>query len=232
MKGRIIFSKHVAMLIIISLLFLPIALAQEEYEEGDSISPLVRNFAGVQHGGYKCVYCHALIIPDKTYKKMFLEKGCRCHQSDVGPGYNLNMDKIRKIHETKHCKRCHANTLNVTVEIFHQRIHKNIGCSRCHEIDPLTSEISIPKSRECRNCHNMDIHYIHADKINKVCYLCHGSGFASRYTVKELEKVGFTEKEIKKYNLTKEEEGGGEKIEKRGFITISKILAFIIDFIF
>ncbi len=230
---KLLTTSLAAILLLIFLSFCIYAeeVSKEEYEKGESLSPLLRSFAGVKHGGQKCVYCHALIIPDREYAKMFLEQGCRCHKGDIGYGYSVNMDKVREIHGTKHCKRCHASTLNVTKEIFHRKIHKRISCTKCHIIEPVNFTISVPKSMECKNCHNMDIHYIHADKLNKVCYLCHGSNFASRYTVKELRKIGFTEKEIKKYNLSKEE-GGEEKVEKRGFITISKILAFIVDLLF
>lgn len=204
--------------------------SQEEYTKIEGLDPLVRNFAGMGHGGSKCIYCHAFLMPDKEYEEKFLKAGCRCHQSDVANGYNVRINDVREKHDSNHCRLCHAGTKNVTYQIYHLKVHKNIPCIKCHKIQNVTDfVVSKPKTMVCKSCHKYDIHYTHADVLGKVCKLCHGSAFASKYTKEDLEKLNLNEEIINK-TITGEE--SKKEVKKVGFITISKILAFIIDIIF
>jgi len=206
------------------------AHAQEDYTKVQGLDPLVRNFAGMGHGGSKCIYCHAFLMPDEEYEKKFLKAGCRCHQPDVANGYNVRINDVRELHDSNHCRLCHAGTKNVTFSIYHQKVHNRIPCTRCHTIRNVTDfTISKPKTMRCKACHKYDIHYIHADVLGKVCKMCHGTQFASRYTRKDLEKLNLKEEII---NKTLSEGETKKEVKKVGFITISKILAFIIDLIF
>lgn len=216
--------------LVVAMTVLTQAYSQEEYTKIEGLEPLVRNFAGVGHGGSKCIYCHAFLMPDQEYEEKFLKAGCRCHQRDVADGYSVRMDDIREKHASNHCRLCHAGTKNVTYQAYHLRVHREVPCIKCHEIQNVTDfVVSKPKTMDCKSCHRYDIHYTHADVLGNVCKLCHGSAFASRFTKEDLEKIRLEEEII---NKTISEEKPEQEVKKVGFITISKILAFIIDIIF
>lgn len=212
--------------LVIVLAVIPMAYAQEEIS---GISPQVKNLAGMAHGGSKCVYCHAFIIPQEEYENKFL-KGCRCH--GVFGGYNIPISKVKKTHKSQHCKLCHASTRNITFQVYHEEIHNRLECTKCHNVKDSTDFIITrpgQNAENCKACHSYDIHYIHSDKLGKVCKMCHGSQFASKYTRQDLEQVGLEEEVINKTVEGEKEEG--EKEEKFGFPTISEILGIIVDFI-
>ncbi|WP_456473989.1 hypothetical protein [Candidatus Pyrohabitans sp.] len=214
----------------VSLVTLAQVYSQEEYTKIEGLDPLVKNFAGMGHGGGKCIYCHAFLMSDQEYEQKFLQAGCRCHQSDVANGYNVRMNDIREKHDSQTCKLCHAGTKNVTFQIYHQKVHEGVPCTKCHEIRNVTDfTVTKPKTTQCKSCHRYDIHYTHADVLGNVCKLCHGSAFASIYTREDLERLPIKEEII---NRTISEKQPKKEVKKVGFVTISKILAFIIDFIF
>jgi len=227
----------ISAVLILIISIIPAVYSQEEdfsemteYTKITGLDPLVRNFAGMGHGGSKCIYCHAFLMPDEDYEKKFLKGGCRCHQGDVANGYNVRIDDVREVHDSKHCKLCHAGTKNITYKVYHLKIHKNIPCVKCHRvINGVEFKITKPKTTECKRCHKYDIHFTHSNVLGKVCKLCHGSAFASIYTRKDLESLNLDEKII---NKTINEKSPKKEVKEVGFITISKILAFIIDAIF
>ncbi len=220
----------VLIVLAVSIVTLAQVYSQEEYTKIEGLDPLVKNFAGMAHGGAKCIYCHAFLMSDQEYEQKFLQAGCRCHQSDVANGYNVRMNDVREKHDSKTCQLCHAGTKNVTFQIYHQKVHKEVPCTKCHEIRNVTDfTVTKPKTTQCKSCHRYDIHYTHADVLGNVCKLCHGSAFASRYTREDLERLPIKEEII---NRTISEKQPKKEVKKVGFITISKILASIIDFIF
>ncbi|WP_457555183.1 hypothetical protein [Candidatus Pyrohabitans sp.] len=205
--------------------------SQEEYTRIEGLDPLVRNFGGMGHSGSKCVYCHAFLMPDKEYEEKFLQAGCRCHQSDVANGYDVRMNDVREKHSSNTCKLCHAGTKNVTRQIYHQKVHRAVPCVKCHRIQNVTDfSVSKPASMECKTCHRYDIHYTHSEVLGNVCKMCHGTGFASRFTEKDLEKLNLGEDVINR--TIAQREPPKQEVKKFGFITISRILAFIIDALF
>ncbi len=217
-------------LLTIAAVAVNVAHAQEQgqnYTEIQGLEPLVRDFSGFGHGGSKCIYCHAFLMPDREYEQKFLQAGCRCHQSDVADGYNVRMNDVRKLHDSYTCKRCHAGTRNVTLKLYHLKVHRNVSCTKCHAVK-TTPEFTVtrPSTMECKSCHTYDIHFTHSRVLGKACKLCHGTKFANRFTEEDLKKAGIKEEWVARNETTKPEE-----VKKRGFITISKILAFIADLI-
>ncbi|GBE54928.1 MAG TPA: hypothetical protein ENH28_03180 [Euryarchaeota archaeon] len=226
MKAILVFTLILVIITVSSNVY-----SKENITQISGMEPLVKNFIGMNHGGSKCAYCHAFLLPEKTYDEIFLH-GCRCHQPDVATGfYDVHMSKVIKLHSSKICELCHAGTTNVTYQIYHLKVHKGIPCTRCHTIQKDTYlTVTKPKNMVCRNCHKGNIHYIHAAVLGQVCKMCHGTAFASRYTIKQLKEINLNASTI---NKTLYESGKAKKeVKKVGFITISKIFASIINAIF
>lgn len=194
--------------------------------EGDRANEVVPpNTAGFLSGGWhpapECVQCHVSLLSKGELRAKL--GSCNCHRDAYTTGGKIDMGKIsKKAHGIKVCIDCHIGTetgiASTSTEAipcgeFH-KVHENVDCQACHG---ERRQITIPKSKRCNSCHDVNPHTVHANKTGEMCVICHGA-FGKKY-----KEAGYQLKE-------------GVPVEKKHeetiYPTISNILKALIKFIF
>ena len=139
---------------------------------------------GGWHPSLMCDQCHATLIPKEDMPGLL--GACKCHRSEFESSGKIDVVKINEVHGIKTCTRCHIGSWGreniLTYDTIH-RVHAPIDCSLCHgEKD----NIVVPENKECNICHKEDVHFVHGNKTEDLCFSCHGIA-AQKYLDAEIQ---------------------------------------------